>query len=86
MQFSCYLNLSFHSFTFVAATIVLSSTAGATKRSGSRLGEFVNAGDYKGRPFFTRRHTEGNVGVFMYSEKGVKGKNEWFLREDINRK
>ena len=73
----------FSLFTFVAATIVLSSTAGAAERVGDRLGEFVNAGDHEGRPYFKQRHTEGSGRVFMYSEKGVNGEKEWFVSNTL---
>ena len=73
----------FSLFTLVAATIVLSSTAGAARRVGDRLGEFVNAGDHEGRPYFKQRNTEGSGGHFMYSEKGVKGEKEWFVSNTL---
>ena len=56
-------------FTFrVAATIVLSSTAGAAEYVGSHLGEFAMAGVYGGRPYFKQKNTEeANSDVFLYS-------------------
>ena len=49
---------------------MLSSTAGAAEWVGSRLGEFVEAGEHGGRPFYKQRDTEGAVNFFLYSEGG----------------
>ena len=49
---------------------MLSSTAGAAERQGSRLGEFVEAGEHGGKPFYRQRDTEGQIGTFLYSEGG----------------
>merc|ERR1719234_1655092 len=49
-------------------TIVLSSTAEAAERQGSRLGEFVEAGEHGGRPYYRQRDTEENKDNFLYSE------------------
>ena len=49
---------------------MLSSTAGAAERVGSFLGEFVEAGEHGGRPFYTQRDTEGVSNMFLYSEGG----------------
>jgi len=55
----------------VADTIVFSSTAGAAEHQGSRLGEFVRAGEYNGRPFYKQRDTEGRENTFLFSEGGI---------------
>ena len=47
---------------------MLSSTAGAAEYQGSKLGEFVEAGEHGGKPFYRQRDTEGQSGIFMYSE------------------
>ena len=49
---------------------MLSSTAGAAEYQGSRLGEFVEAGEHGGKPFYRQRDTEGQSGIFLYSEGG----------------
>ena len=49
---------------------MLSSTAGAAEYHGGRLGEFVEAGEHGGRPFFIQRDTEGVRNIFLYSEGG----------------
>ena len=61
------------SHLLVAATIVLISTAGAAEQSISRLGEFVEAGEHEGRPYYRQRDTEGNSDTFLYFFDG------WFL-------
>ena len=43
----------------VSATIVLSSTSGAAENVGDKLGEFVEAGEHGGRPYYRQRDTEG---------------------------
>ena len=60
------------------ATIVLSSTAGAAEHQGGYLGEFVEAGEHGGRPFYRQRDTEGQQGRFLYSEGG-----EWFVSDTL---
>ena len=52
----------------VAATVVLSSVAGAAEYLGNMLGEFVEAGDYTGRPFYLQRDTEGKKTHYLYFE------------------
>ena len=47
---------------------MLSSTAGAAERQGSKLGEFVKAGEHGGKPFFTQRNTEGSKPKYLYFE------------------
>ena len=54
----------------VTATIVLSSTAKAAERKGDSLGEFVEAGEHGGRPYYRQRDTEGRSENFLYSEGG----------------
>merc|ERR1712062_345373 len=56
------------------ATVVLSSTAGAAEYLGDRMGEFVEAGEHGGRPFYTQRDTEGVINMFLYSEGG-----KWYV-------
>ena len=53
---------------------MLSSTAGAAEWQGGRLGEFVEAGEHGGRPFYRQRDTEGTEESFLYSEGG-----NWFV-------
>ena len=55
---------------FIAATIVLSSTAGAAEYMGGHLGEYVEEGEYGGRPYFKQRDTEGSKNSFLYSKEG----------------
>ena len=51
---------------------MFSSVAGAAEHQGHRLGEFVEAGEYNGRPFYKQRDTEGtsslpgNEDMFLY--------------------
>ena len=54
----------------IAATIVLSSIAGAAEYPGHRLGEFVEAGEHGGRPYYKQRDTEGSQDTFLFSEGG----------------
>ena len=61
-------------FSFVAATIVLSSTAGAAEYHGGVLGEFVEAGEHEGRAYFKQRHTKEGGASFLYSRQG-----EWLV-------
>ena len=42
-----------------AVTIVLSSTGGAADHQGDTLGEFVEAGEHGGQPYYRQRDTEG---------------------------
>ena len=53
---------------------MLSSTAGAADHQGDTLGEFVEAGERGGRPFYRQRDTEGVRDNFLYSEGG-----EWVV-------
>ena len=62
----------------VAATIVLSSTAGAAEQVGNSLGEFVEAGEHEGRPYYIQRDTEGRSDNFLYSEGG-----KWLVDNDL---
>jgi len=48
------------------ATIVLSSTAGAAEYQGNNLGEFVEAGEHGGRPYYKQRDTEGGRPRYLY--------------------
>jgi len=74
----------------VAATIVLSSTARAAEHQGSRLGEFVEAGEHGGKQFFRQQDTEGQRETFLYSEGGkwwvsdILGQSNGFLRNFQN--
>ena len=63
--------LFFVADTRKATTIVLSSVAWAAENSGGHLGEFVEAGEYRGRRFYKQRHTEGHSDCFLYSEGGM---------------
>ena len=53
---------------------MLSSTAGAAEYQGDMLGEFVEAGEHGGRPYYRQRDTEGKSDHFLYSEGG-----EWLV-------
>ena len=61
----------------VAATIVLSSTAGAAEFAGV-LGEFVEAGEHGGRHYFLQRDTEGTEDMFLYREGG-----QWLVSKTL---
>ena len=54
---------------------MLSSTAGAAENVGV-LGEFVEAGEHGGRPYFRQRDTEGTEDIFLYSEGG-----KWWVND-----
>ena len=62
----------------VAETIVFSSTAGAAEWWGHLLGEYVEAGEHGGRPYYKQRDTEGRSENFLYSEGG-----EWVVSSDL---
>ena len=47
---------------------MLSSTAGAAEYLGNWLGEFVEAGEHGGKPFFRQRDTEGSKPQYLYFE------------------
>ena len=47
-------------------TTSLSSTAWAAEHQGRKLGEFVEAGEQEGRPYFVQRDTEGTNQTFLY--------------------
>ena len=64
----------------VAATILLSSTGGAAEWQGNALGEFVEAGEHGGRPFFRQRDTEGKTDNFLYSEGG-----KWWVHDSLGK-
>ena len=66
------------SHLIIAATIVLSSTAGAAAYQGSLLGEFVEAGEQGGRPFYIQRDTEGSQPHYLYFED-----NCWQVSETL---
>ena len=57
---------------------MLSSTAGAADYQGVRLGEFVEAGEHGGRPYFRQRDTEGSNEEFLFSEGGY-----WIVGPDL---
>ena len=70
-RFECNFLISIGlTLLLVAATIVLSSTAKAAERVGGSLGEFVEAGEHGGRPYYRQRDTEGERDYFLYSEGG----------------
>ena len=78
-RFGCNFWISFVlTLSLVAATIVLSSTAQAAERVGSSLGEYVEAGEHGGRPYYKQRDTEGRSENFLYSEGG-----EWLVSSDL---
>ena len=54
----------------VVATIVLSSTAGAAEHWGSLLGEYVEAGEHRGQPYYRQRDTVGSTETFLKNEEG----------------
>ena len=58
--------------------LVLSSTAGAAEYQGPKLGEFVEAGEHGGRPYFRQRDTLGKAGTFLYNEGG-----NWLVSETL---
>ena len=49
---------------------MLSSTAGAAEHRGDSLGEYVEAGEHGGRPYFKQRDTVGSADWFLYSTGG----------------
>ena len=58
---------------------MLSSTAGAAEYVGSRLGEFVEAGEHGGRPFYIQRDTEEGIkNNYLYSVGG-----NWVVGETL---
>ena len=57
---------------------MLSSTAGAAEQVGNSLGEFVEAGEHEGRPYYIQRDTEGRSDNFLYSEGG-----KWLVDNDL---
>ena len=70
-RFECNFLISIGlTLLLVAATIVLSSTAKAAERVGGSLGEFVEAGEHGGRPYFMQRDTEGSADIFLYNYAG----------------
>ena len=78
-RFGCNFWISFVlTLSLVLATIVLSSTAQAAERVGSSLGEYVEAGEHGGRPYYKQRDTEGRSENFLYSEGG-----EWLVSSDL---
>ena len=77
-RFECISSIGLTSILLVAATIVLSSTAGAAEEVGNSLGEFVEAGEYEGRPYYRQRDTEGKRENFLYSKEG-----EWLVGDDL---
>ena len=93
-QWGLNVNLVLHwvisSIPLDAATIVLSSTGGAAEYQGHRLGEYVEAGEYDGRPYYQQRNTEGQRGEFLYSQaeewkvSGILGNSACGLRNSAN--
>ena len=45
---------------------MLSSTGGAAEHQGGQIGEYVEAGEHGGRPYFIQRDTEGESDFFLY--------------------
>ena len=78
-RFECNFRISIGlTLSLVSATIVLSSTAQAAERVGTSLGEYVEAGEHGGRPFYRQRDTEGRSENFLYSEGG-----EWLVSSTL---
>ena len=75
-RFECNFRLSIGlTLSLFSATIVLSSTAQAAERVGDRLGEYVEAGEHGGRPYYRQRDSEGGRSEnFLYSKGG-----EWLV-------
>ena len=70
-RFECnFLHFNWLTLLLVAATVVLSSTAQAAEEVGKSLGEFVEAGEHGGRPYYRQRDTEGRSDNFLYSKEG----------------
>ena len=64
----------------VAATVVLSSTAGAAEWNGGWLGEFVKAGEHDRRPYYRQWDTQGNTDIFIfYNRNGEK----WLVSDKL---
>ena len=59
---------------------MLSSTAGAAEYQGGLLGEFVEAGEHGGRPYYRQRDTEGSSETFLYSEGG-----RWLVSDTLGK-
>ena len=78
-RLECSFRISFAlTLSLVSATIVLSSTAQAAERVGNSLGEYVEAGEHGGRPYYKQRDTEGRSENFLYSEGG-----EWLVSDTL---
>ena len=79
-RFECNFRLSIGlTLSLFSATIVLSSTAQAAERVGDRLGEYVEAGEHGGRPYYRQRDSEGGRSEnFLYSEGG-----EWLVSSTL---
>ena len=45
--------------------LVLSSTGVAAEYNGDMLGEYIEEGEYEGKPFFKQRDTEGSTDKFL---------------------
>ena len=77
--FECNFRISIClTFSLLSATIVLSSTAQAAEEAGGSLGEYVEAGEHGGRPYYRQRDTEGRSANFLYSEGG-----EWLVSSNL---
>ena len=61
MQLSRSPNL----ITYTLGFLVFSSTGGAAEYNGDTLGEYVEEGEYEGRPYFKQRDTEGGNDIFL---------------------
>ena len=81
-RFECDFRISIDlTLSLLSATIVLSSTAQAAEEVGKRLGEYVEAGEHGGRPYYRQRHTEGGRSEkFLYSEGG-----EWVVSSNLGK-
>ena len=64
---------------------MLSSSTGAAEYMGEYMGEFVEAGEHGGRPYYRQRDTEGKD-AFLYNKGGewlvgpTLGGSRWTLR------
>ena len=78
-RFECDFRISIVlTFSLLSATIVLTSTAQAAEEVGRSLGEYVEAGEHGGRPYYRQRDTEGRSANFLYSEGG-----EWLVSSNL---
>ena len=63
---------------------MLSSTAGAAEWVGNRLGEFVEAGEHGGRPYYLQRNTEKRQPNYLFFEDYCWRVSETFESRNSN--